>query len=255
MTGFISNSPWVVFPKTTTGRPRLFCFPYSGAGASVFFPWVGLLSNTCDVCAVQYPGRGTRLSEPLLTDLKVLVSGTVQGLLPFFQQPFAFFGHSLGALVAFELTRALRRDFGLQPLHLFVSGHHAPHLNYVSPLMYDLSDQEFIERLKKLNGMSPEFWESEELVNMMLPILRADFTACETYTFNSEEPLDCPVTALGGLADADVPRTSLEAWQEHTRGAFFVRMFPGDHFYLNDQRFPLVQSLARDLEASQRLHR
>ena len=246
---------WVVLPKTTSGRPRLFCFPYSGASASIFFPWVSLLASTCDVCAVQYPGRGIRLAEPPLTDLRTLVSSAAIGLQPYLNRPFAFFGHSLGALLAFELARTLRREYGLQPLHLFVSGHHAPHLSYVSPLMYDLPETDFIERLKQMNGMSSEFWESAELVRMMMPILRADFTACETYSHHSEDPLDCPITALGGLADPDVPRGSLEAWREHTRAAFFVRMFPGDHFYLNDQRFSLLQTLARDIETSQRVMR
>lgn len=214
----------------------------------VYFPWASLMAGTCEVCAVQYPGRGTRIFEPLLYEMEAMVEQAAEGLKPYFDRPFAFFGHSLGALIAFELARYLNSSDGIKPIHIFVSGHHAPHLPNPHPFLYQMPDADFLRELRRMNGTSPEVWENEELVEILLPILRADFTVCETYQYVQGTALSCPITALGGMQDEDVPRHTLEAWSMHTTAQFAIRVFQGDHFYLNSQRVLLLQAIIRDLD-------
>jgi medium-chain acyl-[acyl-carrier-protein] hydrolase len=162
-------------------------------------------------------------------------------------KPFAFFGHSLGALMSFELARYLRRCYRLTPVHLFVSAHKAPQIPSRDRPIHALPDAEFVEELRQLNGMSKQVLESPELMQILLPILQADFTVCETYVYEDDSPLDCPISALGGLQDEYVSQESLEAWREHTCATFSLHMFPGDHFYLNTDRLLLLCTLARAL--------
>ncbi|MDY7076349.1 MAG: thioesterase II family protein [Chloroflexota bacterium] len=228
---------------------RLFCFPYSGAGASIFYAWSDALPAMIEVYPVQLPGRETRLAEPPFTRLAPLVQAVAQALLPYLvgDKPFAFFGHSLGALVSFELARHLRQRHGPSPVHLFVSGHNAPQIPDREPPIHALPETEFVEKLRRLNGMNKETLENVELMELLLPILRADFAVCETYVYEADEPLDCPISAFGGLQDEYVSRENLAAWHEQTSASFSLRMFPGDHFYLNTERLFLLRALAQEL--------
>jgi medium-chain acyl-[acyl-carrier-protein] hydrolase len=130
---------------------------------------------------------------------------------------------------------------------LIVSGHTAPHVPDREPPLHDLPDAEFLTRLRELNGMAPEVLANAELMQLLVPILRADFELCETYTFQPGELLDCSLAAYGGLRDTYVTRQGLQAWRELTCGNFSLRMFPGDHFYLNSDRELLLQALGREL--------
>lgn len=241
---------WLSCPKPNPAATvRLFCFPYSGAAASIYYPWADVLPPFVEVCPVQLPGHGTRLREPLATRLEAQVQAVAAGLAPAFDRPFAFFGHSMGALLSFELARHLRRTGRPGPVHLFVSGHGAPHLPDRNPPMHQLPEDEFVAKLRELNGTPEEVLRHSELLQLLTPILRADFAVCETYVYRPEPPLACPISAYGGLADAYVSREELEAWQEQTASRFSLRVFAGDHFYLNNpaNRTHLLMALARDL--------
>lgn len=243
-----SNS-WISLARPNPlAKIRLFCFPYSGAAASVFYPWADILPSTIEVCPVQLPGHGTRLAEPLFQRLATLVAAAADGLQPYLDKPFAFFGHSMGALLSFELARHLRRNGKPGPVHLFVSGHGAPHLPDRNPPLHPLPEPEFVAKLRELNGTPEEILRHQELLQLLIPILRADFAVCETYVHPPEPPLACPISAYGGLGDAYVSREELAAWQEHTASRFSVRMFPGDHFYLNSAQLYLLQALAREID-------
>lgn len=226
---------------------RLFCFPYSGANAAIFATWADVLPAAVEVCPVQLPGRGMRLGEPPYTALDPLVEATAHALLPYCDKPFAFFGHSMGALVSFELARYLRAAHGLQPVHLLASGHSAPQLPDRDPPLHTLPEPEFEAKLRELNGTPPEVLEHTELRQLLFPILRADFAVCGTYSYRPDAPLDCSITALGGLQDPQVRRADLEAWREQTRATFVLRMFPGDHFFLQSARPLLLETIAREL--------
>ncbi|HEX8091839.1 MAG TPA: alpha/beta fold hydrolase, partial [Blastocatellia bacterium] len=199
------------------------------------------------VCPVQLPGRGNRLQEPSFTRLVDLVQALNQALFPYFDKPFAFFGHSMGAMIAFELARSLRRDYGLEPMHLFVSGRVAPQIRRQEPITYDLPEPELLEELRRLNGTPKEVLEHPELMQLMLPLIRADFQVVQTYKYSPEPPLSCPISAFGGLQDQGVSRAALEAWREQTAATFIIRMFDGDHFFLHGVQPLFLSILAQEL--------
>jgi medium-chain acyl-[acyl-carrier-protein] hydrolase len=242
------NERWLACPAPNPKAAlRLFCFPYSGAGASIFYPWVASFPPTVEVCPVELPGRGKRIAESPFSRMPPLVEAAGQGLLSYLDKPFAFFGHSLGAVVGFELARLLQRRHDLSPVRLFVSGHRAPQIVSDCPPVHDLPDSEFAEEVRRLHGTPDEVLDHAELRELLLPILRADFAASETYAFEAGKPLTCPVTAFGGLQDEHVTREHLEAWRGHTTALFGLRMLPGDHFFLNTSRSMLIAAIAREL--------
>jgi medium-chain acyl-[acyl-carrier-protein] hydrolase len=241
---------WLVKPKPNPQAAlRLFCFPYSGAGASVYYKWAELLPAALEICAVQLPGRETRLTEPLFEHIDPLIVRLADALLPALKPPFAFFGHSMGALISYELSRYLQRRHNIQPQRLLVSGHGAPQLPEREPPIHNLPEPEFVARLRELDGTPEAVLEHAELRALLLPILRADFAICETYAHAPGDLLDCPISAFGGLQDRYVTRANLQAWQKLTRGPLSVRMFPGGHFYLNQNQALLLRAIAQDLLA------
>ncbi len=243
-----TTTPWLVQRRPNAAAAlRMFCFPYSGADASLFYRWQESLPASVEVCPVQLPGRGARLNEPLISGIQPLVDACGPALLPYLDKPFAFFGHSLGALIAYELARWTRKCIGREPEHLFVSACGAPQLPDRETSMHDLPEPEFVEGLRKLNGTPEAVLADTELRALILPILRADFTVCETYSYVEDKPLNCPISAFGGLQDAHVGRGRLEAWRVQTAAGFLVRMFPGDHFFINSDRALLMRVLAQDL--------
>ncbi|HEX7318155.1 MAG TPA: alpha/beta fold hydrolase [Pyrinomonadaceae bacterium] len=248
---FMSATPeslWLHRPKQNPrARLRMFCFPYAGGAAPIFRAWPEWLPPTVEVCPVQLPGRGARIAERPRTSVEAIVRELTPALLPCLDLPFVFFGHSMGAILAFEMTRRLWREYGMRPEHLFVSGRRAPQLAAPGPPTYGLPEPLFRAELRRLNGTPREALEHPELMELMLPILRADFSVTQTYAYAPGPPLDCPITAFGGLQDGEVPRESIAAWREQTAAAFVLRMLPGDHFFLNTARQLLLPSIAREL--------
>ncbi len=222
---------------------RLFCFPYAGSGAITFRSWSNLLPPTVEVYAIELPGRGTRMKEPLYTRMQPLVEAIAPALLLKLDKPFAFFGHSMGAIVAFECSRLLRKNYGLLPSRLFVSGRNAPHVPDPDPPTYGLGKAAFIEELRRYNGTPEEVLKSSALMELLLPILRADFEALETYIYVEEPPLECAIAAFGGLEDLKTTADGLEAWREHTIDSFSVRELPGDHFFINSAQSLLLKHI------------
>jgi medium-chain acyl-[acyl-carrier-protein] hydrolase len=184
--------------------------------------------------------------ERPFTQLSPLIEALAQALVPFLDKPFAFFGHSLGALVSFELARRVRRQYGVHPLRLFVSAGRAPQIPHRGPRIHTLPDKEFLMELRRLNGTPSELLGHEELMEIMLPVLRADFALYETYLYSTEPPLNCPITAFGGLQDHRVSDSDLEAWSAQTSVSFSKRMFPGDHFFLKQPL--LLRVLSQELQ-------
>jgi len=238
----------VVYPKPNPdSRMRLFCFPYAGGTAAIFRNWPQYLPADIELCAIQYAGRGSRIAEPLSEDVVDVMNGIYDNLQPFLRPPFAFFGHSMGALVSYEFARRLQREQQPQPFQLFVSGCSAPHVRLVDEPTYNLPEPEFIDELRRLQGTPPEVLEHIELMQLMMPIIRADFKASQTYKYVPGPPLECAIRAFGGLKDDMVPRAEVEAWSEHTRGSFRAQMLPGDHFFLNTSQSLLTRLVAQEL--------
>ncbi|HTQ07988.1 MAG TPA: alpha/beta fold hydrolase [Polyangiaceae bacterium] len=212
---------------------RLFCFPHAGVGASAYRLWTRGLPTTIDVCSIQAPGREDRLREAPLTSIPALVDGIMGALGPELDLPFVFFGHSMGATVATEVARALEARGGSLPAHLVVSGRRPPHLPGTETPLATLPDAEFVAQVqRRYGGIPTTLLEEPEVMALLLPTLRADFTALETHRPPERAPLPFPVTAIGGAEDALTPREHLEAWRRETTHAFTTRLFSGGHFYL-----------------------
>lgn len=242
------SNPWLVFPKPNPHAIfRLFCFSHAGGGALSFRAWAGKLPPSIEVISIQLPGREDRIHEPLFTQMEPLVRAVAQELSPLLTKPFACFGHSMGAILAFELSRQLRRLGEPVPALLFASGHPAPQIPSTETITYNLPAPEFVEELKRLNGTPKEAFEHPELIQLMLPLLRADFEICQTYCYTEEPPLNCPISAFGGFEDQYVTRESLNAWKSQTTNAFIARMLPGDHFFLHTSKMHLLQKIAYDI--------
>lgn len=241
-------SPWLICPKPNPrARLRLFCFPYAGGGAQIYQSWPGDLSEQVEVYSLQLPGRGSRWGEPPYNRIMPLVQKVSCVLHPFLDRPFVFFGHSMGSLIGYEVARELRNKYKLNPLLLFASGRPAPHIPEKEPIVHRLPDDDFVNHLKKLNGTPPNLLKDQELMNLMLPILRADFAICETYTYQAESPLSCPISAFGGIEDDEVSNDELEAWREHTTASFSLRIFPGDHFFIHNAKALVLQEISNKL--------
>lgn len=244
-----TRNPWITYSKLLeTSQLRLFCFPFAGGGAATYRSWYERLAPRVEVMPVELPGRASRFQEKPFRQLEPLLESLAAGLAPELDRPFAFFGHSMGALIAFELTRWLRRSGGPLPQRLFVSARRAPQLPpREDEVYYDLPEADFVAKLRELNGTPEEVLEHPELMNMMIPLLRADFELNETYRYTPAAPFELPITALGGVADLEVPREDLTAWSEHTVGSFQLRMFEGDHFFINHAGEQLPHRILQDL--------
>jgi len=240
---------WLAYREVNPrARVRMFCFPYAGGGASAYRGWAGPLPSDVEVCPVQLPGREGRLRDAPFDHPEPLVQAMADALQPYFQGlPFVFFGHSMGAMLGFELARELRRRGQALPLHLFVSGRRAPQVPDDEEPIHELPEAEFIEKIRELNGTPEEVLQHTELMKLLIPVLRADFSVNETYVYREEEPLDIGISCFGGLGDKEVTRDEAAAWKEHTRGRFRLRMLPGDHFFIHGNRDMVLEALARDL--------
>lgn len=223
---------------------RLFCFPYAGGSAAVFRGWSTHLPHEIEACPIELPGRGARFGEPLELDWKPLVAELVNHLGPLLDKPFALYGNSVGANLSYEFARAVSKERGLEPVMLVVSGCGAPHWADGFPPMHTLPDAEFTAKLRELNGTPAEVLDCPELWELMLPIVRADYTVDETYAYQAGEPLTSPLIACCGHEDPLVSRERLEAWRQHTSGEFRAQWFEGDHFFVHNNEAEFVRFVA-----------
>jgi surfactin synthase thioesterase subunit len=228
-------------------RLRLYCLPYAGGSARAFQSWPYVLPPDIAVYGVEYPGHGRRMSEPTLDRIDHLADHLVGALAGTPPGPYALFGHSMGALAAFEMSHQLASRGAPSPVLLVLSGRGAASLPASERPVHASSDATFLTRLRKLNATPPEALERSDLLDMMMPILRADFRAAETYVPASRRKLDIPIVAYGGLRDPHVDRDRLLGWADETTARCAVRMFPGDHFFLRRVRNKVLATLARDL--------
>lgn len=226
---------------------RLFCFPYAGGSAEVYRSWRRWFPKQVDLCLVHLPGRGRRMNEQAFTRTIPLVNAIADRIGPETDVPYALYGHSMGALIGFELTRELFRRRCAGPQHLFVSGHRAPQWPRTDPTTFNLPHDEFIAKLGKLNGTPREVLDNPELMELFIGLLRADFEMVETYEYHPTEPLSCPITVYGGLHDKEVPVESCRAWQEQTSASCNVKMVNGDHFFIRNPRSDFMAAFHNDV--------
>lgn len=242
------KSPWFQgLSRSDSPALRLFCFPFAGGNAQMYRSWQRWLPHNLEIQLVHLPGRGIRIGEPPLRRLSALVAELADHMDRGSTVPYAFYGHSMGALTSFELARELSRRGKPGPEHLFVSGRRAPHIPATKAPIFDRSDEEFILELKTLNGTPQDVLDNPELMEIFIDVLRADFEAVDTYEYLPEPPLSCPITVYGGLEDEDVPMESCYAWQKHTALHCKVRMLAGDHFFVRNPTSEFTSAFSSDL--------
>ncbi len=244
------SSRW--FPHGQPGGSeslRLFCFPFAGGAAAGYRDWSAKVPAGVEVMAVQFPGRGARLFEEPIRQMDVLVRATVAAMLPFLDRPFAFFGHSMGALIGFEAARLLRARYGIAPEKLFVGACRDPKgMEVQQTRRHELPLPELIEELERLNGTPREILNDPAALGCFLPAIRADFEVVDTYTYRPEPPLGCPIQAFGGLQDA-ISVEELARWADHTVAGFSMEMLDGDHFFILHHTDALLRLMSRELSA------
>ena len=244
--------PWFVCPKPNPNTEiRIFLFPFAGGGPSLFGKW--FVKSPCNIVAwaAHYPGRGSRYTEPAVKQLAVLVENLFHAIQPHLDKPFAFFGHSMGGLVAFELIRQLRQNDLPQPIILFVSACGAPHLPDPHPPIHALTDAKFLKGVEELNGIPSEVLNIPDLMELFLPALRADFEAFEAYYYVPEDhPFNFPIIAFGGVDDPRVSRERLEGWASYTNSRFISRYFSGGHFFIDTSKEAIISSIIAEITST-----
>ncbi|MFD2768417.1 thioesterase II family protein [Micromonospora eburnea] len=236
MSGSIrKDDSWIRrFHSCPEGATRLICLPHAGGSASWYFPMSRALSPGIDVLAVQYPGRQDRRLEPQIDNIPELVDRTYQALDGWIDAPFAFFGHSMGAVLAYELARKLRAAGNRGPMMLFVSGRRAPSCGRRSSV-HRLDDERLVAELRRVGGTDERLLSEPDLRAAVLAVTRNDYRAVETYVHVAGPPLDCPISVLVGDRDPQVSVDEAAAWAEHSMGGCDLHVLPGGHFYVNDQ--------------------
>ncbi len=226
---------------------RLFCFPYAGGTSSIFNSWPGHLPAWVEVCPVHLTGRESRFREPPFTRLAPLVESMAGAILPLLDRPFAFFGHSMGALIGFELIRYLQKEHQPMPICFFASGRGAPQIRHKTLLHHRLPEPEFVQELRRLKATPREVLDHAELMRLVIPAVRADFEICETYSYSPQPALNCAITAFGGGRDKHVGIRQLAGWRHQTTSLFSQHVFPGDHFFLHSAKKHVLDMLSRQL--------
>jgi medium-chain acyl-[acyl-carrier-protein] hydrolase len=250
MTDISDPNRW--FPQSTNrnARGRLFCFPHAGGGAAKFYSWSHDIPAEIELLPVKLPGREERFREPAVDSLPALVERLAEVLPARCDLPFAFLGHSMGALIAFELARRLHRMGKAGPVCLFVAACPAPQAASFSEAIHTLPDAELLRALRTRYGGIPDAVAAHaELMQLMLPVLRADFKAVETYAYRPEPPLACGIVAMAGDEDAEVGVAEVSAWREQTNGGFSLHILRGNHFFLHEARQSTAQLVSRHLQA------
>ncbi|RCG24059.1 thioesterase [Sphaerisporangium album] len=245
------RSSWATWFPTARSRPfarlRLLCFPHAGGSAAVYHQWHLALSPAIEVRSVQYPGRADRMSEPLISDAARMVGLVTEAMGPLLDRPVALFGHSMGAVLAYETARALH-DLGTPPVHLFVSGRRAPQIPPREEPVARADDETFMRSLRALGGTDADVLDDPEIRDLTFPYVRNDFELIESYVHRDGPPLGCPVTVLAGDEDAQVTPEDAGRWREVTTEEVTVRFLPGDHFYLVPRQAEVLAEIDRALD-------
>jgi len=239
-----SSSYFSIAQPKPDAQLRLLCFPHAGGAPAAFFPWIALLAPEIECVCVQYPGRGQRFREEPLSSIPDLVRGIVGRMADITDKPFAFYGHSLGGWVAFDLARSLRRLRLPEPEHIFLGASRPPHLGPLLPTIHELPEESFVEAIQaRYGGIPALIYQDSEMLRIFTGAMRADFTAYERYRLGPEAPLDVPMTAFAATEDQAVTPSCMQEWARHTAAEFELKQIPGGHFFPQSSIAFVVQAI------------
>ncbi|HLZ63920.1 MAG TPA: alpha/beta fold hydrolase [Ktedonosporobacter sp.] len=248
-----SSEGWIVRYRENVQAPlRLFCFSYAGGGASAYRSWADALPLGIEMYCIQLPGHESRFGEPPYTRMVPLIQALADVIYPYLDRPFAFFGHSMGALISFELARQLRRTHDRHPVRLCIAAFRAPQLSNPNIKIYYLPSEVF-KVVMRADGIPEQILQNEELMEALLPTLRADYELCDTYTYIEESPLACPFSLFGGLEDVRVHAADIEPWGQHSSASSSLTLVPGPHLFLQTAQDLLLAEICQALEVPMRL--
>lgn len=245
-----STANWFHEPADASGSVRLFCFPYAGGGVADYAEWQAELGPDVEVCALQLPGRGRRLFEEPFFEMEALAESVAAVVAQRLDKPFVFFGHSMGALLAFEVARIMRRKRLPQPERLWVSGAEGPRTRALKKRLHDLPDAELIAALRDYNGTPAEVLDDPEMMELLLPGIRADFAVVERYRYRAEAPLSLPIHVVRGDADPYVDAQRAAGWGLESTHSIREHVFAGDHFFVHPHRTAITALLSRWLDGA-----
>jgi medium-chain acyl-[acyl-carrier-protein] hydrolase len=229
-------------------RRRLFCFPYAGAGAAIFRTWADLLPPDIELCVPVLPGRDARVAEAAIPEMGPLVDSLIGQMAPRLTLPYAMFGHSMGAFVAFDLAHEIVRRGVAGPFHLFVSAQRGPRLPYPETPIFHLPDDRFLAGvIARYKNIPKPVMEQQDFMRVLLRILRADFTIVEAYTYRAQSRLACPITVFGGSDDDRITAGQLEAWSMETSDRCTIHLVSGGHFFMDSARAQLLALIRQEL--------
>lgn len=243
------NNKWFCIPRPVRQpKLRLFCFPYAGGSAATYYPWAAMLNSEVELVAIQPPGRSNRINEAAYCDMHEMVDDLIKSIIPLLNVPFIFFGHSLGSRVAYELATRLKSHHFPTPIQFFASGSEAPHVVRSKKKVYELPEDNFIDELQRLRGTPEEVLQNRELMQLVLPLLRADFQIADNYV-SDKIVLNCPIVIMAGKDDVSVDHTHLEKWKELTLFAGDIQYIPGDHFFIEKNKHLVFYVLCAKIES------
>lgn len=244
------GSPLIYIPRpSANAKIRLVCFPYAGGGSAIYTPWIDKLPQEVELALIQLPGRGARFGQQPYQTINTMVEDVVEELGKLPPKNLFFYGHSMGARVAYEVTLMLHREKCPLPIHIVAAGSMAPRIPRKAKNSYNLTDNEFIEHLMELKGTPEEVLANRDLMELLLPTLRADFKIVETYINNSTVVIPTKLSVFAGKQDLTVELAELEPWFDVFQENDGISWFAGGHFFINENSHDVLTVLSKKVES------
>lgn len=241
-----TENKWFLKQPQNSDEIRMFCFPYAGAGGSIFKNWSFSTHKNVGVYPIQYPGRENRLFEPPINNMDVLISEICKQIKNYLDRPYILFGHSLGAKVAFHVAVEMQKSYCCAPGYLVVAGAQAPHIPETNPI-YNLNDDYIINELRRLGGTPDKILDNKDIMKIFLPTIRADYTLSDNFIYEEKYILECPILAIAGKDDSEASENEVYEWKNYTKTSYTYKAISGGHFFISTHESELLELIAANV--------